>query len=322
IELAEGMDRITGDYNEFWEKRDYLNHLDKMKAALLMSHGFNDWNVMPEHSLRIYEAVKEKGIPAKIFYHQGGHGGPPPLWLMNRWFTRFLFDVENDIEKSPHAYIVREKDDRTQPTAYEDYPNPDADKVTLHPGRGAPAYGTLTSEKVAHQGPETLIDNVQQSGTALAKAKENPHRLLFLSTPLTEPVHISGRPQLRIRMAASKPAANLSVWLVSLPWNDAHGAPINDNLITRGWADPQNHHSLWESEPLESGKFYEWTFDLEPDDQIIPPGQQIGLMIFSSDRDFTLWPEPGTEITVDLDNTYLSLPVVGGKETWKRATGE
>ena len=40
---------------------------------------------------------------------------------------------------------------------------------------------------------------------------------------------------------------------------------------------------------------------------------QIGLMIFSSDAEFTLLPKPGTELTVDLDGTVLTLPVVGGK---------
>ena len=60
-------------------------------------------------------------------------------------------------------------------------------------------------------------------------------------------------------------------------------------------------------------------FDLQPDDQIIPKGQQIGLMIFSSDQDFTLWPEPGTELTVDLDATSLMLPIVGGKRAWRKA---
>jgi X-Pro dipeptidyl-peptidase len=56
-----------------------------------------------------------------------------------------------------------------------------------------------------------------------------------------------------------------------------------------------------------------------PDDQIIPKGQQIGLMIFSSDKEFTLWPDPGTELTIDLDNTSLSLPIVGGSEAIKTA---
>ena len=83
-------------------------------------------------------------------------------------------------------------------------------------------------------------------------------------------------------------------------------------LITRGWADPQNHSSLTNGEPLEPGQFYDLTFNLQPDDQIIPAGQKIGLMIFSSDKEFTLWPPPGTELTVDLDSTSIDLPVVGG----------
>ena len=62
------------------------------------------------------------------------------------------------------------------------------------------------------------------------------------------------------------------------------------------------------------GEFVALGFDLQPDDQVIPKGQQIALMIFSSDREFTLWPEPGTELTVDLDATSLELPVVGGAE--------
>jgi X-Pro dipeptidyl-peptidase len=108
--------------------------------------------------------------------------------------------------------------------------------------------------------------------------------------------------------------------MVSLPWNDRRNAKITDNIITRGWADLQNHKSLTVSKPLKTGKYYEMTFELQPDDQIIPAGQQIGLMIFSSDRDFTLHPEPGTRLTVDLDGTSIELPIVGGKDAFKKAT--
>ena len=62
--------RIKGDYIELWEGRDYLNQMGPMKAALLMAHGFNDWNVMPEHSYRIYKKAMEMGIPTQIYYHQ------------------------------------------------------------------------------------------------------------------------------------------------------------------------------------------------------------------------------------------------------------
>ena len=33
-EMKNGMDRITGDYNDFWAGRDYLNDMEPMKAAL------------------------------------------------------------------------------------------------------------------------------------------------------------------------------------------------------------------------------------------------------------------------------------------------
>jgi X-Pro dipeptidyl-peptidase len=56
-----------------------------------------------------------------------------------------------------------------------------------------------------------------------------------------------------------------------------------------------------------------------PDDQIIKRGQQIGLMIFSSDQEFTLHPMPGTELTVDLEATKITLPIVGGLEAFKNA---
>lgn len=323
-ELAQGMDRRTGDYNSFWAGRDYLNKIQHMKAALLMSHGFNDWNVMPEHSYRIYKAAQAKGIPVKIYYHQRGHGGPPPLRMMNKWFTRFLHGIENDVEDGAKAWIVREDDDNDNPTAYADYPNPEAKPVLLYLGTGAPGIGKLDAEKLGGQGKETLVDDFSFTGAVLASAENSNHRLLYATPVLKQPIHLSGVPKITIRLASSKPAANLSVWLVVLPWKEEGGnVKMTDNLITRGWADPQNYKSLTESSPLQPEKFYEMTFDLQPDDQIIPAGRQIGLMVFSSDREFTLLPDPGTELTVDLDGTYISLPVVGGMASFRKSmTGQ
>jgi len=134
--------------------------------------------------------------------------------------------------------------------------------------------------------------------------------------------------RITLRLASSKAAANLSVYLVQLPWTE--GRIGTANLITRGWADPQNARSLTQGGnydsldrgwPLVPGEFVTMTFDLQPDDQIIPAGKRIGLMILSSDRDFTLWPKPGTELTIDLDAARLQLPVVGGAAAFAMATG-
>ena len=315
-EMAEGMDRVSGDYNDFWAGRDYLNDMEPLKAAVLMAHGFNDWNVVPEHSYRIIKALKEKGVPVQIYYHQGGHGGEPPMEMMNKWFSHFLFGIENDVLNDPKAWIVRENDERDNPTPYLDYPNPDASPVKLYVTGGAPETGSLSLKKNKRQERETLVDNFSFSGKVLAQAESTEHRLLYVTDTLKKDIHISGTTKVSIKMASSKPAVNLSVWMVSLPWNNRQNAKITDNIISRGWADPQNHNSLRKGEPLVPGQFYEVNFELQPDDQVIPKGQQIGLMIFSSDRDFTLWPDPGTELTVDLGGTSIQIPVVGGKKAF------
>jgi X-Pro dipeptidyl-peptidase len=249
--------------------------------------------------------------------------------LMNRWFTRYLYDIQNGVEQDPRAWIVREGDDRMHPTPYADYPNPAAFTVTLHPLAGGGAVGGLSLADATRQGSETLVDDVAFSGAVLAAADSDNHRLLYATPELREPVHLSGTARIAVRLASSKPAANLSVWLVALPWaaTPTVGEPIVNgtrtaNLITRGWADPQNYRSLTRGEPLVPGRFYTMTFALQPDDQIIPPGKRIGLMIFSSDRDFTLWPQPGTELTVDLDATSIALPVVGGDAALRKAFGQ
>ncbi|MEM7203165.1 MAG: Xaa-Pro dipeptidyl-peptidase [Planctomycetota bacterium] len=319
-ELVANADRVSGDYNDFWAGRDYLNELGPLRAATLMAHAFNDWNVMPEHSVRIYAALKAKGVPTMAFFHQGGHGGPPPDDLMNLWFTRYLYGVENDVELQPRSWIVREGDRRTDPTPYPDYPHPDAATVALQPRGGGAGVGDLSTLGGPIVGRETLTDDVAVPGADLAAAPRSPHRLLYATPPLLEELHLSGTARLKIRVAADADAANLSVWVVSLPWSK--GGDITDNIITRGWADPQNHRSLRESEPLEPGRFYNLAFDLQPDDQIIFKGQRIGLMIFSSDRDFTLWPDAGTKLTVELGETSLALPVVGGATAMAQALDE
>ena len=349
--FAEGRERRTGDYNAFWIERDLLPHVSNIKAAVLMAHAFNDWNVVPEHSVRISNALKGK-VPLQQYFHQGGHGGAPPMELMNKWFTRFLYGVQNGVEKDPKAWIVRESPPAPAPppgtptagrgrgrggpppppTPYADYPNPAASMVTLQLMPGGAARGGLVTAPpppATKRGTETLIDNVEFSAPSLALTNTSPHRLLYATPELTDSVHISGTVNVTLRLASSKPAANLSVYLVQLPW--AEGPIGTSNLITRGWADPQNHksltgtgdyHSRDRGVPLTPGEFVTMTFDLQPDDQIIPAGKRIGLMILSSDRDFTLWPKPGTELTIDLDAARLRVPVVGGTAAFDRATGK
>ncbi|HYW32131.1 MAG TPA: Xaa-Pro dipeptidyl-peptidase, partial [Gemmatimonas sp.] len=305
--FAKGQDRVTGDFNEFWLARDLLPLSKNIKAAVLLAHGLNDYNVTPLHSVRIYDEMKARGLPVSMYLHQGGHGGNPPPEMLNRWFSHYLYGVDNGVEKDPPVWIVPDSGSGRArvvgpPVPFASFPVPGSEMVPLHPRPGGRNIATL-SLSPAKNGTESLIDDVALSGSANASAAQGTARLLYATPALTSTVHLSGTARVTLRVASSRPAANLTVWLVTLPYDSTRaGAGHHVGSFSHGWADIQNHKaltqggnfaSMMKGEPLAPGKFYDLTFDLEPGDEFVPAGKQIGVMIMSSDREFTLWPQPG-----------------------------
>ena len=333
-----GMDRQSGDYNDFWEDRDLLPQLKNVKAAVLLAHGLNDYNVMPAHSVRIYHEMKRLGLPVSLYLHQGGHGGPPPADMVNRWFSHYLYGVDNGVKNDAPAWIVSSQTVAPRvpgqpprpapvPAPFASYPVPGAVPVGLHPAGGGKGVGRLSVGMST--GTEAFSDDVAMSGHALASAPQSGNRLLYATSVLTDTVHISGTVRVTIRVAVNKPSSNLSVWLVTLPYDSTRlQSQSTMGIVTRGWADIQNYKALTRGgnynskqagEALVPGRFYDLTFDLEPDDQFIPAGKQLGIMIMSSDPEFTLWPRAGTELTVDLARTWFDVPIVGGMQALAKA---
>jgi X-Pro dipeptidyl-peptidase len=342
--FAAGHDRATGDYNDFWAARDLLPHVGNIRAAVLLAHGLNDFNVMPSHTVRIYEAMKARGLPVSMYLHQGGHGGDPPDDMVNRWFTHYLYGVDNGVRGDPPVWIVpstaadsaaagarasRERAGTPPPVPFASFPAPGSAHVRLHPTRGGNGIAPLALQ--ASRGTDSIVDDAAVSGSANAGAPRSAHRLLFATAPLTDSLRISGTPRVTVRVAVDRPAANLTIWLVTLPYDSTKVRDASRaGVVTRGWADIQNHASLTRGgvydskrrgEPLVPGRYYDLTFDLEPDDQVIPAGKQLAIMILSSDPEFTLWPRPGARLMVDLAGTSFSVPVVGGGEALVRAGG-
>ena len=122
----------------------------------------------------------------------------------------------------------------------------------------------------------------------------------------TQAVRISGTPPVSLRMAFGKSRANLTAALVSYPPTG------NGTILTRGWLDPENRNSDRSDIPVRPGTFYRLDFDMQPKDTIVPAGRRLALMVLSSDREYTIRPAPGTQLTLDLAGSSLTLPVVGG----------
>jgi X-Pro dipeptidyl-peptidase len=312
-DIAATQDRVTGDYTPFWSARNYMNDIDNVHAASLVAHGNNDWNVMTKHAAVYYQALKERGVPHMLYWHQGGHGGSPPLIRTNRWFSRYLWDHQNDVENDPRAWVVREGQSPQNPTPYPEWPDPAAARVTLSFNGNGLETGQLTLQE-GKRAFQTLVDNATISATTLMNAASSPNRLVFKTPPLLRPIRISGTPTIQLMLAFSKPKANVTAHLISYP----EGAGTA-TVISRGWIDPENRSSPAVTEAVTPGKMYKLTFDFQPKDSVLAAGRRLGIMILSSDHDYTIRPAPGTELTMDLKESQVRLPIVGGPSTFTNA---
>ncbi len=306
-ELRANQDRVTGDSSSFWDERDYLADADKITAATLVAHGLNDWNVMTKNASDLYEALKAKGVPHQIYLHQGGHGGNPNDTLLNRWFTRYLYDVENGVEQLPKAYIVRE--DRTL-TEYPEWPDPAMEQVKLkfRPAAAADGVGALTVSRDGSRATENLVDDASIRATTLAAAETSPNRLAYRTAVLGEPMRLSGTPSVELKLSVDRAKANLTALLVEYP---ATGAP---KIITRGWTDVENRSSSAVTEAVVPGTAYTFDFDFEPKDYVFSAGSRIGVVVMSSDYEYTVRPAPGTELSLQPSASTVHLPLVGGMD--------
>ncbi|WP_066391205.1 Xaa-Pro dipeptidyl-peptidase [Neobacillus mesonae] len=314
-ELKRDQDRETGDYSEFWAHRDYVKDADKIKASVLVVHGLNDWNVKTKQFAQWWEALGENNVPRRLWLHQGGHSGPSGNnWpqLQNKWFDYYLYGIENGVMTEPAVDIQRE--DRSW-TKEASWPAPGTVSTKLHLTGTGNDLGAMVLNPVPNQphNNQTIIDAPKtKANTLIANPDSNsPNRLAYLTQELTGDVRISGTPKVSIRASIDRPVANLTALLVDY----SSGNPV---IVSRGWVDPQNLHSADRSESLVPGRDYTFEWAMEPKDYIFKAGHRIGVVLISSDFDYTIRPEAGTKITVIPTRSEITLPIVGGKNAFNQ----
>jgi X-Pro dipeptidyl-peptidase len=316
--LNRAQDRETGDWSPFWQARDYLSRVRGVEASVFVVHGLNDWNVMPKAFAEWWYRLADRRVPRKIWLHSGGHGGesstqdPADFAVYkqteNRWFDFWLFGVPNGIMQDPRASIERE-DGVYQHEA--DWPALGSRRARLRlSADSATAPGELTTRPQYRSSDQSFVDRGRELDTddvLIANPDSaHPNRLVYRSPALRRDVRISGTPWVTLEMSIdNRNAANLTAVLVDY----GPAAPL---MVTRGWLDPQNRVSIRRSTTIKQGREYRFRWDLQPDDYVFKAGHRIGLVVVSTDHDYTIRPLPGTQLTLDPDRSELSLPIVGG----------
>jgi X-Pro dipeptidyl-peptidase len=316
--LVDNQDRVTGDYSSFWAARDYLRRAGGVRASVFVVHGLNDWNVKTKAFAEWWYRLAARGVTRKLWLHNGGHGGPGPVTTPagaaykraeNRWFDHELFGVSNGILEEPRLTIQREDGSYDEES---DWPAPGARIARLKlSASSATAPGRLDTDRPPRNASQSFVDNGRLLDTddVLIQNPDqaHPNRLVYRSPAVSQAVRMSGTPWVDLEMSIdNRTAANLTAVLVD------YGPDGAATMVTRGWLDPQNRQRIDRTKAIRMGREYAFRWDLQPDDYVWQPGHRIGLVVVSTDHDYTIRPDPGTRLTLDPDHSRIRLPIVGG----------
>lgn len=323
--MAVGSDDATGNYNAYWDERNYrtgpISKARNVRASVFGVFGMQDRNVVGSQFSEWW-AELPRGVQRKVWVTQYGHLDPfwarREVWIntLHKWFDHELMGVRNDITRQPRADVQLGPD---RWITQADWPAPTR-TVTLRPQQD----GSLG--RTSSTGTGSYLDTAQtEVAMAGDPATTNPNRLAFLTPPLTNAMRLSGTPSVSLRLTLDKPTANLGVLLVDygqdtridynavgptfdegikfLDGEDCVGQSTADddgcyrkaadntatsdfNVVTRGILDAQNHKSLSRSAPLTPGKPYQITWSMLPQDYEFKAGHRLGLVLTGTNDDF------------------------------------
>jgi X-Pro dipeptidyl-peptidase len=342
--LERDQDRETGDYSRFWHERNYLRDVGKVRASVLAVHGLNDWNVKTSQVGQWWDALAARGVPRKIWLHQGPHTDPFNVrraeWLdtLHRWFDHHLHDLDNGVMAEPMADV------ETAPGTWvtsRSWPVPGTRPQAFFLGGAGSAGqpGTL-SNRPQRPARQSFVDEPARTAEELVAdaAAADPNRLAYLTPPLKHDVRLSGTPRVTVRAGLDGSSPYLTALLVdygtaerfaglrTLTTEDciAPGIPEDPGcfrqreyvteetplkIVSRGWLDLRNRFSAARSVPVEPGRTYTASWGLQTQDHVFAAGHRIGVVIISTDRDYTLRYRAGTVAHVDLGLSNVVLPL-------------
>jgi X-Pro dipeptidyl-peptidase len=276
---------------------------------------------------------------------------------IHRWFDHELQGVNNSVLTEPAADIEYGADEwrsyrRWPVDAREDVSVKLGEDTPTT--AGTLSYGTPSTPNV----PDVLQSWTDTPSMSENTAISNPttvtaNRRVFLSPVLTAPVHVSGTPVVRLQASVNATDTNFAGLLVDYGpatqvsrtgdgartlgtedcWGEASAADeacylqvekriqsVTQWRVTKGILDAANRNDYAVFEPLVPGLETSFDFPLLPQDYVFPAGHRIGLVVFGSYSGYGSVAEQNRAvITLNVTDSLLDLPVVGGKQALARA---
>ncbi|GCF95565.1 Xaa-Pro dipeptidyl-peptidase [Enterococcus florum] len=346
-EMAELQDRKTGNYNTFWDERNYLPFIKDIQCDVVMVHGLNDWNVKPRQVADLWDALKEVPVAKKLILHQGQHiyiNNVPSIDfqdMMNLWLSHKLYGIENGAKEILPDIVYQKNTEAETWETLTDWQG--EEKKTYFFGEDRLAEmaqeGTVTfSDQLPNEQFTSYTKNIERWEKEVKEAGPmDGHRYLAKTAVLSDELFINGRPTVKIRVASSQDVGMLSVELIDFGpakrlkpvpdvlvlkglqlgynWREDNLVELklagesDHKLITRGHMNLQNRHYPWKNDDLKAGEFVEIELELHPTIYHLPAGRQIGVAVFGTDFEKTVRGNQDIQYTIDLAASQLTVPL-------------
>lgn len=226
--LRNGMDRENGNYNKFWDERNYLKDIKNMTASAFIVHGINDWNVKTSHCHLFWKELEKYNIPKKMILHQGDHiyihdlKGIKFNEIMNKWLSYWLYDIDNDVMSDVPEVFIQDNIDIAK--WHNNYEGEDK-KFFIDENGNLNTFGNKSTKEIILQDD---VDSTKfkredknsvfewQKDIILEENTEKKYRKVYLTEPLKEDMRISGAAKIKLVASCDRPTGILTGMLVDI----------------------------------------------------------------------------------------------------------
>lgn len=312
-------------YSAYWKQSSLREDYAAVEAATMLVCGWADG--YKNISLRAMAAMR---CPRRLIFGPWSHAStetclPGPnadlVPEMARWWDRWLKGIANGVDREPPIVLFMRRPTRPAPDLREmrgewryepgwplersaGLPMPLADART--PGRLEGAADELEVRGDVGWTAWISCAGGLPWGQPMDQRPDEAHSLVYEWGPLERELEILGYPRIDVTLSSSAPVAYLAVKLCDV-FPDGTSA-----LVTRGLLNLTHRDSRERPSPLQPGRPYRISFELEVAGYIFEPRHRIRLDLAGTDWP-NAWPPPEpVTLTIRRSGSALILPTLQG----------
>jgi predicted acyl esterase len=232
---------------------------------------------------------------------------------MLKWWDRWLKGADNGVDREPPIQVFMRRFTHPEPDLW--IANGEWRQEPVWPVERCVEVSRILgdgTDELPIRGDVGFYSSIWCAGTMpwgppMDQRPDEIYSLVYnLAGPLEEDIEILGQPRVDITVTSSVPVAYLSAKLCDV-------APDGTSaLVARGILNLTHRDSMAEPTPLEPGRAYTVTFELDACAWIFEAGHTIRLDLAPSDWPNTWAPPLAGTLTIDRAGSRLTLPELHG----------